>query len=37
VKREALVVISRASVLAYVLAIVAIVVTAVAAAIWLGQ
>jgi hypothetical protein len=37
VKREALVVISRASVLAYVLAIVAIVVTAVAATIWLGQ
>jgi hypothetical protein len=37
VKREALVVISRASVLAYVLAIVAIVVAAVAATIWLGQ
>jgi hypothetical protein len=37
VKREALVVISRAAVLAYVLAIAAIIVAAVAATIWLGQ
>jgi hypothetical protein len=35
--REALVVISRSSILAYVLAIAAIIVAAVAASIWLGQ